>query len=52
MLPVQFESPFNHPKPLVQAIRQVLDLKQLPLLPRTNVPNPFQVSELVKRSVK
>lgn len=34
MLPVQFESPFNHPKPLVQAICQVLGLRQLPTLPK------------------
>jgi len=52
MLPVQFESPYNHPKPLTQAIRQVLGLPKLPTLPRTKVPNPFQVNELVKRSVK
>lgn len=51
MLPIQFESPFNHPKPLAQAIRQVLGLRQFPLLPRAKVPNPFQVNELVKRSV-
>jgi len=34
MLPVQFESPYNHPKPLAQAIRQALGLRQLPTLPK------------------
>jgi hypothetical protein len=52
MLPVQFESPYNRPKPLVQAIRHASGLRGLPLLPRTKVPNPFQVSEFVKRGVK
>lgn len=37
MLPVQFESPYNHPKPLTQAIRQVLGLRQLPTLPRSKI---------------
>lgn len=30
----RFMSPFNHPKPLAQAIRQVLGLSRLPVLPK------------------
>lgn len=37
MLPVQFESPYNHPKPLVQAIRKALGLPKLPPLPRSKI---------------
>lgn len=36
MLPVQFESPYNRPKPLAIAIRKALGLPKLPALPRPN----------------